>query len=106
MPLLACVLGPIEGYCTADDLKLAAEWWTAALPAWGRWVSELNAAGLPACRGRILASTKGRPSPLIPRFQGCGTFPHVKGREQVEALELSPAIATEVYAMRHLPLLC
>lgn len=98
MPLLACVLGPIEGHATAEELGLAEAWWAEALPAWRRWVAELREAGVPAQRARLLASSKGNPTPLIPRSRGQGTAPHFRGREQGDALEMAPAVAVEVYA--------
>lgn len=74
-PLLACALGPIEGYCTEEQLAVAMEWWTAALPAWPRWVKELQTAGVnePSYREMLLQSAKGQPNPLIHKAKGRGT---------------------------------
>jgi len=74
-PLLACVLGPIENYCTDEQLAVAMQWWTAALPAWPRWVAELQKAGVdnPSYREKLLKNTKGQPNPLIHKAKGRGT---------------------------------
>ena len=98
-PLLGCVLGPVEGYCTQADIDTAMMWWTLALPAWPRWVEELVAGGLPGQRTKLLASAKGNPNPLIPKSRGRGTVPHIRGRLQVDALEdASPMVALELMA--------
>jgi hypothetical protein len=98
MPLLACALGPIEGYASSAELAVAEAWWAEALPAWPRWVTELQSAGIQEHRTRLLATVKGHPTPLIPRTKRRGCAPHIRGRDQVEALELAPAVAIEVYA--------
>ena len=74
-PLLACALGPVEGHCTEEQIAVAMQWWTAALPAWPRWVTELQKAGVnePAYRERLLNSVKGQPNPLIYKAKGRGT---------------------------------
>jgi len=97
-PLLACVLGPIEGHCTAQELEHASAWWAAALPAWPRWVSALRAACVPSLGAQLIAGAKGTPSPLIPRAKGHGMVPHFNGRSQNDAIERDPVVATEIYA--------
>jgi hypothetical protein len=98
-PLLACVLGPIEGHCTEQQLDFAENWWKEALPAWPRWVAELRAAGVPALKHRLLTVAKGNPNPLIPKAgKGAGTVPHFRGRDQNEALEMGGMVSVEVYA--------
>lgn len=97
-PLLACVIGPIEGHCTAEELALAHDWWTAALPAWPRWVESLLDAGVASRRPALLAGSKGKANPLIPKARGRGTVPHFNGRAQNDALEMEPGVAVEVYA--------
>merc|ERR1712217_789854 len=97
-PLLACVIGPIEGHCTVEQLEFANAWWTAALPAWPRWVSLLRSAGVCDRRDALLRGHKGQPNPLIYKANGHGTVPHFNGKAQNEILELEPAVAVEVYA--------
>eukprot|EP00038_Savillea_parva_P012793 m.207001 g.207001 ORF g.207001 m.207001 type:complete len:258 (+) comp23537_c0_seq1:89-862(+) len=98
VPLIACVLGPIEGYFSSTDLALAMEWWSLALPAWPRWVKALQDAGLPARRDTLLKSAKGPATPLIFRAKGRGKVPHIKGKEQTSAIEMDMTVALEVYA--------
>ncbi|KAL3915625.1 MAG: hypothetical protein SGARI_008143, partial [Bacillariaceae sp.] len=79
MPLLACVIGPVAGHCTATQLEHAMQWWTQALPAWPRWVEALKKAGVAQqMRERLLKSARGQPTRLIPKvIQGShGTIPH------------------------------
>eukprot|EP00961_Rhodomonas_salina_P132273 1780252-Rhodomonas_salina.1 len=45
-PLIACSIGPIEHHCSAQEIEAANTWWTNVLPAWPRWVSELQVAGI------------------------------------------------------------
>jgi hypothetical protein len=96
-PLLACCLGPIEGHSTQEQLDQAFAWWSAALPAWGRWVNSLQVAGVVDTKSKLLARAKGRPNPLIHKARGHGTVPHFRGRDQSEALELDAMVAIEVY---------
>jgi hypothetical protein len=99
MPLLACVIGPVEGHCTAQQLDTAEQWWAHALPAWPRWVDALKKAGVAKSRERLLKSARGAPNPLIPKVKGShGTIPHFWGKLQSEALERDPVAAVEVYA--------
>lgn len=74
-PLLACVIGPIQGHCTDEQLEVAKQWWTAALPAWPRWVAALQEAGVgdTAYREKLLSSVRGRPNPLVFKAKGRGT---------------------------------
>ena len=97
-PLLACVIGPIDGHCSADQLAFAQQWWTLALPAWSDWVARLTAAGVLARRDQLLRGSKGGPNQLIPKARGHGTVPHFNGRSQNAALEAEPMVAIEVYA--------
>ncbi len=100
-PLIACVIGPIEGYYTAEQLAFAFEWWTAALPAWPRWVQSLREAGAMSWRDRLIKYAKGNPNPLIHKAKkgdNVGSIPHFKGKMQGDVLELAPMIAVEVYA--------
>jgi len=112
-PLLACAItGPIEGFCSANELAVAIEWWSKVFPAWPRWVSELRiAAGIidnddinNEHRKKLLRCAKGQSNPLIHRCQGWGTenrspsVPHFKGQDQNDILELAPMVAIEVYA--------
>merc|ERR1712164_48231 len=46
IPLLACVLGPIDGHCSQSDLYVANEWWSQVMPSWTRWVLALRDAGV------------------------------------------------------------
>ena len=97
-PLLACALGaPVDGLCTAEDLRFAAEWWARAMPAWPRWVTALRAAGLQQRRARLLKSASGS-NALVFRAHGCGLAPHFAARAQNQALELDAQVAVEVYA--------
>ncbi|KAL3923437.1 MAG: hypothetical protein SGILL_001660 [Bacillariaceae sp.] len=99
MPLLACVIGSVEGYCTPAQLEIARQWWTFALPAWPRWIEALKKAGVAKSRLRLLKSARGQPNALIPKVKGNhGTIPHVWGKLQSEALEQDPVVAIEVYA--------
>ena len=91
-PLLACVIGPVEGHCTAAQLAAAAAWWARALPAWPRWVAELAASGVAACRTALLASAKGQPNPLIFKTRGHGTAPHFKVRPSAATAPRSPLL--------------
>jgi hypothetical protein len=79
-PLLACVLGPFDGYCTAEQLAFAGDWWALALPAWPRWVASLRASGAGGRRDALLQRAKGHPNPLVPRAKGRGSVPHFNGR--------------------------
>lgn len=97
-PLLAAVLGPIAGHCSTEQLLLANAWWTAALPAWPRWVKQLRAAKVLELRSTLLKGAKGTPNPLIHKARGRGTVPHFRGRAQNNALEMVPMVAIEVYA--------
>ena len=76
-PLLASVMGrPLAQHCTAEQLQVAEMWWTAALPAWPRWVHELRQAQVlqsPEDQQRLIDSAKGQPNPLIFRAKGRGT---------------------------------
>ncbi|CAB9503525.1 expressed unknown protein [Seminavis robusta] len=98
MPLLACVIGPVEGHCNAEQLEVAQQWWALALPAWPRWVESLRQAGVAAQREQLIKAAKGHPNPLIHNAKGHGTIPHFKGKMQVDALEKDPMVALEVYA--------
>ena len=99
MPLLACVIGPVEGHCTANELETAMQWWAEALPAWPRWVEALKKAGVPKMRKRLLESARGQPTRLVPKVKGShGTVPHCWGKLQSQALERNPEVAVEVYA--------
>ncbi len=97
-PLLACVLGPIEGHCTQTQLDFAAQWWSKALPSFSSWVERLRAAGVPALKEKLLARAKGHPNPLIHKARGHGTVPHFKGRMQNDALEMDTTVSIEIYA--------
>jgi hypothetical protein len=97
-PLLACVIGPIDGHCSADQLAFAQQWWALALPAWNDWVGRLTAAGVCARRDQLLRGSKGGPNQLIPKARGHGTVPHFNGRAQNAALEAEPMVAIELYA--------
>ena len=97
-PLLACVVGPIDGFYTIEQLQVAHEWWCRALPAWNDWVQRLKSAGVPAMRDKLIKSAKGRPNPLIHKAKGRGKVPHFRGRVQNEALEMAMDVAIEVYA--------
>ena len=76
-PLLACAMGqPISEHCTAEQLETAAAWWTAALPAWPRWMAALTETDLGASTGyrdKLLSSAKGQPNALIFKAKGHGT---------------------------------
>lgn len=98
VPLIACVIGPVDGFYTVEDLDLAMAWWTLALPAWPRWVKALTRAGLLERRDRLLKSAKGQATPLIFKSRGRGKVPHMKGKEQSAAIELDMQVALEVYA--------
>ena len=99
-PLLACSLGqPIDGHCTQQQLNLAVQWWSLALPSWPQWMNSLhNVLADENLRSRLLQSAKGRPNHLIPKTKGRGTVPHFNGKLQEEILEKVPATALEVYA--------
>jgi hypothetical protein len=98
VPLVACVIGPVEDFYTAAELETAMAWWTLALPAWPRWVESLRRAGLHERREMLLKSAKGQATPLIFRARGHGKVPHIKGKEQSAAIELDMQVALEVYA--------
>ena len=76
-PLLAHVMGrPLAQHCTAEQLQVAETWWTAALPAWPRWVQTLRQAQVlqsPEDQQRLIDSAKGQPNPLIFKAKGRGT---------------------------------
>ena len=99
MPLLACVIGPVSGYCTSSQLENAMQWWTQVLPAWPRWVEALKKAGVGQMRSRLLKSARGHPTRLIPKVKGShGTIPHCWGKIQSQALERDPVVELEVHA--------
>lgn len=98
VPLIACVIGPIENYCTAAQLDFATRWWTAALPSWPKWIDQLREAGALDWRERLLKRAKGQKNSLIHKAKGCGHAPHFNGKVQVQVLELAPMVAIEVYA--------
>lgn len=100
MPLIACALGPIEGYCTSEHLDLAARWWTLVLQAWPRWVGDLKKSGVLERKDELLQNTKGRPIPLIPKTKGRGTVPHFRGNLQTRLLEEAGGgmLSIELYA--------
>lgn len=100
-PLLACALGrPIDGHCTQEQLDLAIQWWSLALPAWPKWVESLQGVlnNNNDFRERLFRTSKGRPNALIPKTKGRGTVPHFNGRLQEQILEQAPTTALEVYA--------
>jgi hypothetical protein len=97
-PLIACALGPIPGHSTKNQIEFATEWWSKALPAWPRWVKELQEAGLGKKKDALLSRSKGNPNLLIPKGRGYGTVPHFRGKDQVDSLELVPMVSIEVYA--------
>ena len=99
-PLLACSLGqPIDGHCTEQQLNLAVQWWSLALPSWPQWMEALRIVlATEDLRERLFRTAKGRPNALIPKTKGRGTAPHFNGRLQEEILELAPTTALEVYA--------
>mmetsp|Transcript_14319 Transcript_14319/g.41979 ORF Transcript_14319/g.41979 Transcript_14319/m.41979 type:complete len:266 (-) Transcript_14319:371-1168(-) len=100
MPLFACALGPIDNHCTAGQLDLATQWWTAALPAWPRWVQELRSSGVMERKEELVRSAKGQPNPLIPKTKGRGTVPHFRGVVQTRLLENAGGgmLSIEMYA--------
>ena len=96
VPLLACVVGPIEGLCSEAQLEFASRWWAAALPAWPRWVRDLKKAGAGTWREQLLRSAKGTPTPLMPKNKHCGTAPHFNGPLQGQVLELDREVAAQL----------
>jgi hypothetical protein len=103
MPLLACVIGPVKGQCTQEQLDDAMKWWTCALPAWPRWVAALKNAGVPRQRSFLLRTSNWEPTPLIPLMavhggKHPGSVPHFRGSSQIKALERDQAVAWEIYA--------
>ena len=97
-PLIACVIGPIEGHSTKEQIEHAIQWWSLALPAWPCWIQELKGAGVPSLRSHLLSNAKGKPNALIPKTKGRGTVPHFPGKMQEQALEMAPTVAIEVDA--------
>ena len=105
-PLLACVLGEIEGYCSAEEVAIATAWWTVIMPAWPRWIEELRAAGVGRQYGTLMRSIskKASTNPLIFKRKGWGTtnqnpsVPHFSGKAQNAALEMAPMVEIEVFA--------
>ena len=98
-PLLACVFGPMEGYCMQEQIEIALIWWTLALPSWPRWTEQLRLTpGVLEFRDRLRSTAKGQPNALIPKTRGRGKVPHFTGKLQVEILEMVPTVALEVYA--------
>ena len=98
VPLIACAIGPIGGYCTAKQLEVAMRWWTAALPAWPQWVQELRNNAALDQRSRLIQRAKGTPNSLIPKKKRVGKVPHFKGTDQVAFLESVPLVAAQVDA--------
>lgn len=68
------------------------------MPAWPRWVSELQVAGINDHREALIRQAKGQPNALIFKAKGRGSVPHFNGRMQNAMLELAPMVAVEVYA--------
>jgi len=103
-PLLACVLGPIEGFYSEDELSIAQAWWSNVMPAWPRWVDELRVAGVPGQLEHLMRNVKGQPNPLIYKHKGWGStnlnpsVPHFGGRAQNTVLEMAPMVEVELFA--------
>tara|TARA_B100000795_G_scaffold249430_1_gene216957 strand:+ start:43 stop:690 length:648 start_codon:yes stop_codon:yes gene_type:complete len=97
-PLIACCLGPLEGYSTQTQLDFAFAWWSKVLPAWPRWVETLRNAGICTQKSKLLQRAKGKPNPLIHKAKGHGTVPHFRGTDQIQALELDMMCSIEIYA--------